>query len=294
MKRTFIFVATLVFASTIPAFAQTTNEDTLLQRLATAQGGGKAQVFVGKLPTDLPKIPLPDGSIIGSVHRRTDLRNGTVADSYDLFYDATPQTMSAYQATLTGSGWTSRQTAGAGGFVSSKGPDFGFYCKANSPLILIRTGEDPGDVHISVTLPSESADAMCGGPEAMARMITSAMQPSLPALHAPPGVTMSVANIDTPNGRSAAYIQNGNSAGALLDAFTAQMIACGWHPGAKLTGTAIATQAFQRFDDKKTRWQAVIMVNAVDGKPGDFSAYVEASHGTGPSGEFQSFTIRTP
>jgi hypothetical protein len=102
MKRTFIFVATLVFASTIPAFAQTTNEDTLLQRLATAQGGGKAQVFVGKLPTDLPKIPLPDGSIIGSVHRRTDLRNGTVADSYDLFYDATPQTMSAYQATLTG------------------------------------------------------------------------------------------------------------------------------------------------------------------------------------------------
>jgi hypothetical protein len=248
-------------------------------------------VFVGKLPTDMPKVPLPDASIIGSVRRWTERQIGSAPYSYDLFYDATPQTMGAYQATLTAAGWTSRQTPG--GFVPSKGPDFAFYCKANSPLIMIRTGEEPGDVRISVMSPNEGGGALCD-PTAIARVITSGMQPSLPALHAPPGVTLSAPSIDAPNGRSAAYIQNGTSAAALLDAFTTQMIACGWQPIAKSIGTAIAAQAFQRFDDKKALWQAVLTVNAVDGKPGDFAAYVEASHRGGPSGDFHSVIIKSP
>ena len=289
MKQTIIFAAALALMSAVPALAQTTDSDKLLQRLATPQSGVTAQVFVGKLPTDMPKIPLPDASIIGSVRRRNERQNG-LPDSYELFYDAVPQTMAAYQATLMAAGWTPRQTAG--GFVPSKGLDFAFYCKASSSVIMIRTGEEPGDVRISVMSPNDGS-GFCDT-AALARVITSGMEPALPSLHAPPGITMSVPNIDTPNGRSAAYIQNGSSAGSLLDAFAKQMIACGWQAGEKSTGTAIAAQAFQRFDDKKTLWRALIAVNAISGKPGDFAAYVEASHGEGPTGNFHSVIIKSP
>ncbi len=67
MKRTIIFIAIFASMSVMPALAQTTDSDKLLQRL-TAQGGGTAQVFVSKLPTDMPKVPLPNGSIIGDFH----------------------------------------------------------------------------------------------------------------------------------------------------------------------------------------------------------------------------------
>jgi hypothetical protein len=87
-----------------------------------------------------------------------------------------------------------------------------------------------------------------------------------------------VSPMGVPNGQSAAYIHNGTSAGALLDVFSAQMASAGWAAGPKSAGAAIASQTFQKADEKKAPWQCTISIQAVDGKPGEFIAFISAAN----------------
>ncbi len=302
MKRTIVLVAALLLASALPTPAQTTdNTMLLLQRVAAQNSGGQVEVFVGKLPTDMPKTLLPDASLIGSLHRIAQRQNSHAVDSYDLFYDAPPQVVSTYQSALTAAGWTNRQMPmmNSGGFVPSKGPDFAFYCKANAPLITIRTDAQRGDLLVSVVPPSESADVVCGGPEATGRMIASAMQSAtqsaLPPLHAPSGTSMTIGQPGIQTGPSGAYISGASSAQSLLDNFAAQMRAAGWQAGATSTGATLVSQTFHFVDTAKTAWQCVITVYAVDGRPGDYIAFIDATNLTTlGNNSFHSAIIKSP
>jgi hypothetical protein len=275
MKRTIIFAATLVFASVIPALSQTTDSDKLLQRLA-AQSGGTAQVFVGKLPQDVPKVPLPDAALVGSVHQ--SLESPITVDSYNLFYDATPDTLKAYGAALVAAGWKQQplMPGGGGGFVSSTGPTTAVYCKAEGPMITARIGEDPQDLLVTISPHGATSDILCGR-NSITALVGAMMKTSLPPLHAPQGVRMSVTQIGMPNNQSAAYIHNGTSASDLLNGFASQLVAAGWHAGSISSGPSIASQTFTKADDKKALWQCLISVSAVDGKPGEFVAFITAA-----------------
>ncbi|MGB6986063.1 MAG: hypothetical protein WBD74_08855 [Candidatus Aquilonibacter sp.] len=304
MKRTFVLLAVLLFASARPASPQAPdNTMLLLQRLVTQYGGGHAEVFVGKLPADMPKVPLPGLTILGSIHRTSHTQGkDDTSDSYEVLYDATADSMNAYRSAVVAAGWANKQAPfnGTGGFVSSRGPSSSTYCKANAPMISIWSGADPNDVTITVAQTDKMVDLVCGGPEAMAKLMTAQMQrvmeSAMPELRAPSGVTMAAASDGTPmNGRSAAYIHDGTSAGALLDAFAAQLIAAGWQAGVKSSGTGMVSQAFERTDDKKVQWNAVISVIAVNSKPGDFVAFVDATHlSNASSAGFHSEIIRSP
>ena len=75
MKRTIVLLVALLLASALPASPQATDNATLLlQRVTNQYGPGKGQVFIGKLPTDMPNVPLPGVSVLGSIHRKTQAK----------------------------------------------------------------------------------------------------------------------------------------------------------------------------------------------------------------------------
>jgi hypothetical protein len=275
MSRTAFFLATLVLTSAIPAFAQTTDNATSLLNRIAAKNGGTAEVFVAKLPTDMPKVPLPAATLVGSVHESVE--SPITIDSYDLYYDAAPGALKTYGDALTAAGWKQHQLpTNRGGFVSSTGPQSAIYCKASGPLITAQIGTNPKDLNLSINTSGSTSDLLCGK-----NPITSFMKAFtasvLPQLHAPDGVRMSVSPMGIPNGQSAAYIHNGTSANALIDGFAAQMGGAGWTAGPKSTGSSIVSQTFAKLDDKKVPWQCTISIQAVDGKPGEFVAFIDTA-----------------
>ncbi|HTU69171.1 MAG TPA: hypothetical protein VMF11_02530 [Candidatus Baltobacteraceae bacterium] len=276
MKRTVISLAALLAAYAIPVFAQTPDNETLLLHRLAAIGGGTAAVYVGTLPADMPKVPLPSATIVGSVHQ--SLESPVTVDTYNLYYNAGAGTLKAYGAALIAAGWKEQPfPTNAGGFVSSTGPQTAIYCKANAPLITAQTGAaDPQDLRVSISEQGTTGDLICGRNPLMA-LVSSALRSPLPKLQAPVGVRMSVSQIGFPSGQSAAYIHNGSSAGALLDGFANQMTAAGWQAGTKSSGTSLASQTFQKVDAKNTPWRCVISVVAIDGKPGEFVAFISTA-----------------
>ena len=273
MKRAVVFLLALFLGAAMPAFAQTAGSDELLHRLASSNGG-TAEVFIGKLPTGLPQVPLPDATLVGSVHH--SMESPMTIDSYQLYYDAGPDSLKAYVDALVAAGWKHRQLPGnSGGFVSSSGFASGIYCKASGPMITAQVGADPKHLDISIST-SSASDLVCGR-NSLAAITAAMMRSPLPQLHVPDGVQMSVSPIGMPNGQSSAYIHNGTSATALLDGFAAQMATAGWTAGPKSAGSSIASQTFAKLDDKKTPWQCTISIQAVDGKPGEFVAFISAA-----------------
>ncbi|HTX55650.1 MAG TPA: hypothetical protein VMD47_00965 [Candidatus Acidoferrales bacterium] len=271
--RILMFVAMLALVLASSTSAQTTDADVLLHRLA-AQAGGTAQVFIDKLPPDVPKVPLPDAKLVGSVHQSVD--SPLTIDSYDLYYDAKPDTLSAYADALLAAGWKEHPlTAGSGGFVSSTAPQNEIYCKSDGAFISTRIGTDPQDLRVSIQPRGTAAGLACGRNALMAMMRAFAKSP-LPELHAPAGVQMSVSLLPTPNGQSAAYVHNGTSASALLAEFASQMAGAGWKPGPASGGTEIVAETFAKVDDKGTPWQSTISIQAVEAKPGEFVAFINA------------------
>jgi hypothetical protein len=294
MKRIFVLLAALLFASALPASPQTPDKTTLLLWRLAARGQTTGDVLVGKLPADLPNVPLPDADLIGSVQRKLD---SSATYSYELYYDATSGALKTYLATLSSAGWKTSDTplGRSGGFVSSSGPEFAIYCKPNAPSITTQRKPDTRDLTLSITPSADAASDMCGGAAAMASMIVASMQPLLPDLQGPPEVTMTASTSGIPqSGRSSAYIHHGSSATALLENFATQMINAGWEGNAKTAGPAIASQAFSKTDDKKVQWQSVVSVHAVDGKPGDFVAFVDAVRVDGASTGYSSVIIKSP
>jgi hypothetical protein len=274
MNRSAIFVAALFLGSALPALAQTTGSDALLQRVASPNGG-TAEIFVGKLPTGLPQVPLPNATLVGSVHRT--METPLQVDSYELYYDAEPDALKAYSDALAAAGWKHTQLPGnSGGFVASTGFASGIYCKAGGPMVTAQAGADSKNLNVSISS-SSATDIVCGRNPLAAVAAAMAKSP-LPQLHAPDGVKMTVSPLGVPNGQSAAYIHNGTSADVLLDSFAAQMATAGWSAGPKSAGGAIASQTFQKPDEKKAPWQCTISIQAVDGKPGEFIAFISAAN----------------
>jgi hypothetical protein len=270
MRRTIVLAAALVLTLAIPALAQTTdNESVLLHRLAAASG--TAEVFIGKLPADVPNIPLPAAPVVGSVHQSVE--SPIAVDTYNLYYNAQPGTWDAYGAALIAAGWTKQALLSRGGFVASTGRKISIYCKEHAPMITAQMGEDPEDLRVSITKRGGTADIVCGK-NPLVGLVSNALQSPLPELHAPDGVRMMVSQIPVPNAQSAAYIFNGSSSGALLDGFAAQMTAAGWRASAQSSGPAVVSQTFQKVDEKNATWQCVISIYAVSGKPGEFVAFI--------------------
>ncbi|HUA07698.1 MAG TPA: hypothetical protein VMA98_00365 [Candidatus Acidoferrales bacterium] len=278
MRRLAVFASILISFSALPATAQTNDGTTLLLQRIAAQNGGTAQVFVGKLPDGIPKVPLPDATLVGSVHQ--SVSSPIALDSYDLYYTAPDGALASYGAALTAAGWTHQELpTNNGGFVASTGPQSGIYCKANEPLVTAQVGTDPQDLRVSITPAGAGGvgDLICGKNPLMS-LVKAFGTTELPQLHVPAGVRMSVPQIGLPNAQSAAYIHNGTSAAALLDNFAAQMIKAGWKAGARSNGDAIVAQTFRKADAKTASWQCVISIEAVDGKPGEFVAFIEAAN----------------
>ena len=273
MKRTLVLFFALLLISAAASTAQTSDSDILLQRIA-AQGGGTAEVFVDKLPPTMPKVPLPEAQLIGSVHQ--SIESPLTVDSFDLYYNAKPDTLETYGSAMIAAGWKEHPLSpGSGGFVSSAGPTTRIYCKPRGAFVTARIGQDPIDLRVSISPPGDASEFVCGRNPVTALMHAFA-QGHLPSLHAPAGVRMSVSLIPSPGTQSAAYIHNGTSAGALVADFAAQMSNARWKAGPKSTGDGIASQTFVKIEGT-TPWQCTISVQAVSNTSGEFVAFIDAA-----------------
>ncbi len=282
MNRTIILCAAMLL-STAPlcTAAQATDKTSiLLQRLADPSGSGRAEVLVGKLPPNLPSVPLPAAEIIGSVHVKADLSIGTF-DSYALYFTGSADSLTRYGAALTAAGWKMSafpELVRQGGFTTNEPPSVAMYCRVGSPSVSAQlVGANSEDLRVSITAGNGILDMACQN-EGMVANMFERMHTPLPDLHAPVGVRMSVSQAGNPGGTSGAYLKGGSSASGLLDGFASQFSSADWTPGTKSATATIASQTFHIVDKKKTPWQCVLTVYAVDAKPGEFIAFVDVTN----------------
>lgn len=279
MQRFVLLAALLSIAAAVPVYAQSTGDTMLLLRRVADRSGGTVEVLVDALPANMPDVPLPKARLIGSVHQQS---NAPIrADSYDVYYDAPPGTLDAYARALAAAGWQPHPFPPAqhGGFVSSHGPLLDVYCKPDAPIVTAHVGKDADDLRVSIGTISAASAVLCGkSPFAAAMALTGAVRAPLPDLQPPQGTRVTTPLLaNMLNGGSSARIDGGSSARQLLGAFAQQMTSAGWHAGAKSTSDTVASQTFRYVDTKNTAWQGVITVSAVDGKPGAFIAFVNAT-----------------
>jgi hypothetical protein len=279
MKRSIVLVAALLLATSLPVSSEQTDKTMLLLQRVASEVGGVPEVFVGTLPSDVPKVPLPNSTLLGSV-RRFGTPAGTI--SYEMYYDVTTDVLKAYRATLLEAGWAlpDVRMSGGVGFVATTVPQFVRYCKNDAPFIGVRTDGDVSDLRVTVTTRTEFTAAACGGDETqdIARQIASHMNSPLPQLRAPDGVAITAleGGWTAGAGTSVVRISNGSSVAALLDAFAAQVVAQGWQPGAKSSAATLASQAFTKINEKDVHLQFVLTISAIAGTQGDFLGIAES------------------
>jgi hypothetical protein len=268
----------------LPCVAQATADKAtvLLERMA---GAGSAGVSVGSLPAGTPRVPLPNEDIVGGVHVKTQPGGVVNVDTYHLYYNGNADALAKYTAALAAAGWKQMPlpAMGPGGGFAATTPtrSMTVYCKPNAPSIVAGLGDSgPQDLRVTINAAGGSTvDALCVGTQgSVLRTMMAGIESPLPDLHAPPGVKVTVSQAGVPNGRSAAYIEGATSASSLLDNFASELTTAGWAAGIKSASPQIVSQSFHYVDRKRTPWQCVLTIYAVDGKPGNFIAFVDITN----------------
>jgi hypothetical protein len=256
---------------TIAQAATTDKEMLMLQRLASLQATSPVEVFVGKAPSAMPEVPLPSAEIIGSVKTK---------DSAQLLYIGSPDIVEKYRKQLTDRGWKASDfpPGTGGGFAGNSGPQNLVYCKAGTEQVIgvWFSGPSSDDLRVSVAT-GENWKGSCSAADMVLQAMAQTRTP-LPDLQAPSGAEMISSQAGNPSGRSGAYIKGATSMSAVLASFASQMTAAGWNAGARTASDSIASQSFSIVDDKKTTWQCMLTVYAVDGKPKDYLAFVDVTN----------------
>jgi hypothetical protein len=279
MTSRFLFCV-LLAALPLSAQAQSAPDKTMqmLQIVADQQaGGGTSVVTVGALGDDIPKVPLPDAEIVGTiVSKPTGDLGALVGENYELYYLASDAQIKNYGDALKGAGWKQQALTGNGGFVSNAAGDVSIYCHADSPTITTTTGGSPRHLQVSI-VSGKAATTMCGLGNMIGMM--KAFAPSadapLPTLQAPAGSQMQASLSTATLGRTAARITSSSDAQTLLDAFGTQFTSAGWTSGAKTSGTGIASQTFSLTDSQKHEWECVLTIYALNGTPGTYLASIQ-------------------
>ena len=277
MKHMMAVLAGLLFvAAPLTASAQTSDDKTmqLLQRVANG-AVGQADIFVGKLPNDVPNVPLPDANIVGSIHQKGDVGNVVSVDSYQVYYNAGADTLDGYATALNKAGWTltGLPTGGADGFTPSAG-NMSFYCKSGAPMITAQSNdENPSDLLVSISL-SSANQMLCNGGNGAIGAAMAMLKTPLPNLKAPAGAKVTISLVPS-LGQSSAYVRSSSSISDLLSAFAAQMTGAGWSSGTKTASSTLATETFS-IAKEKTPWQSVLTISAIPGKPGEYAAFISA------------------
>lgn len=279
-SRLFVIV---LLAALVPsaAIAQTPPDKAmqLLQIVADQQmgGGGNAEVTVGALGTDVPKVPLPDAEIVGTIHGKPvgDV-SALVSSNYQIYYLATDEQIKKYGDALVSAGWTQSALLGHGGFVSNGPGNLTVYCHEGSPTIAVTYGgETPRHLQVGITAGSAST-ALCGsgGMLSMMKALSPSIDAPLPSLHAPQGSQMQAQLSTASLGRTSARITSSSNAQSLLGAFAAQFVNAGWTAGATTTGGDLAMETFSRVNQKH-EWECALSIYAVNGKPGEYFAVIQ-------------------
>lgn len=132
MKSQFFVCALLAALLPGTVIAQTAPDKTmqLLQMIADQQaGGGSAEITVGALPDDVPKVPLPKAEIVGSIRAQPTGTIGTlVTSTYNLYYLASDAQIKSYSDALVAAGWKRQSVFGQGGFEPNDSNGLTIYC----------------------------------------------------------------------------------------------------------------------------------------------------------------------
>jgi hypothetical protein len=259
MKIASVTAALLIFGF---AFGVARADDSASQALLQAMAGDWTVTVGGPVPTELAGVPLPHGTLLGSVVSNARRVAGiSMNDVTSLYYQtASAADLSAYEKTLTAGGWH-RQDFGAmrPGFAASSIGGVELFCGATSTLTLVAHSANALQVAFTKHTTAPGAFDACS----ILRHAKSLLLLSpLPTLQAPAGMQMDIAMPTSPFRGSSAYITGTRSMATIFAAFTKQMIAGGWKAGPRLAGSGGIAQSFV-LRRTTTTWHAVLTLISI-------------------------------
>jgi hypothetical protein len=275
----------------VAALTQVEIATKLAQAIANEAGPQPAAVYVGTYPpSGAPTIPLPSGTLLGSLeatHPSDDASSFVRAmGGRDTYFFEIPENgadaEASYRRQIAGSGWTDMslgktspwQNNSNGGFVVelSSVPETAMYCSADRSAL------------ISEGRPTSMPDVIVIGYERgpLAGMICSftAMQerlappPPLPSLDAPEGMTMKRGDDDQFGmvSQSSAFITGPLSITAVGEHFAKKVVAAGWSANVPAKSATVYAQTFQR-TYKGLNYQLVLTL-AATAKPQTYNGEI--------------------
>jgi hypothetical protein len=221
------------------------------------------EVAVGRLPDRLVNdlAPGPDMRIIGSLMSR-----GTTVAAL-VMRGRSPEVQDRLLARLIEKGWKKppRQMLARGGFQSeseASAQAIPALCSIDELTVQLLVTDHQGDsAAVRLFLGRGGFGVSCVDPELTRSLIE--MTP-LPALQAPTGTVQGPGSTRRGPTESSAQVRlrADMEPAAVLQQYTAQMIAAGWQPGARTASTEVALQVFRKTDGSQVEWQGVLQVIA--------------------------------
>jgi hypothetical protein len=266
----------LVFLSAgATARAQTTSETIpvdLVNALFSSGGANDQEFFVGATPQGWPAALLPSAPArtLGGIRSPRQL----VA----VFVDSTSrEPFAAYERTIQNAGFARPSSRGSvgflnGGFQGGEGR-ISLWCSDSAQVITSSQSSTRALTYIRVTYATAEPRSICspmsGSPMMRRDRDPRFTQLAIPPLYPPSGVqTTGSGSGGSGNTMHATTSLDSTSLtpAAVLQHYSAQLVAAGWTAMSSPTSTSFASQLFEARDDLKRTWHGVLLVMSTGAK----------------------------
>lgn len=264
-----------------PLPATQTLPQSLVERLLSLNGND-GQLFVGRLPSNLPvDLPLPNGAKVDASIRRG---NTPGQGSYQVFVDAnqSPEQVQAfYQQRLSATGWQSQTNYSpfnSKGFISSEsaGIKQSIYCKNSQGLLSVFTRPvQNGPTDVRLNLINNKNGFFCN------HSIRPPFSNNIPMPKLSPAANTTVKARGFSGGMntftSSATIDTQLDGQALANYYNRLFQQAGWIRWDSKQSQPINWSIWRYKDQQGKSWQGTLTITKVEGKPNQYSALAVVS-----------------
>lgn len=284
-----------MFHALILAAVTSTNAQlaaTLASAIANQASAIRADVYVGALPPGpAPDLPLPHGTLVGSVVERDASGDTTVSalvgSSVEYFYELDAAGMTSYKARLENEGWRAsalfakvlKKLSPSGGGFAVQPPAVekptAFCSKDQRESIEVQRLNEPSSVIEIETMHGFAAMGMCALAPAISALSPVVSPPPLPLLNAPLATTMhKTGALPFQLGGSSAIINSTAPLPEIGASFAKQIVAAGWRADAPAQGPTAYAQTFHELYHGHNFELVLTLIGS--GKPGTFDGEMRA------------------
>ncbi|HZO93962.1 MAG TPA: hypothetical protein VFB22_09320 [Candidatus Baltobacteraceae bacterium] len=283
MIRAVLALGFAASAALTPIFATASDADdalVLAQRIA-GRGGQEAHVLLHAVPPDLPAVPLPAATLLGSVSQAlpasTNGLGWTAALSghpTELYYDAPDRdaAVASYEAELRRKGWTRGESLAdrlplpQGGFTLSF-PQLRMWCSPSGSAvpadITLQEPQSPAsalDVGVGT---GAQVNLLCAKPGSLPAFPMLLPPSPLPKFRASAGIDIAASGPSGDGTTTAARITSSLPLAAVFESFAKQLRDAGWSAGEPAASAGMRSATFTKTVNG-TSYVAMLAIYALD------------------------------